>query len=38
MYSLARATAFLALKSRIANAEREARVAHRIAFELMMGF
>ena len=32
-----RAAAFLALKARIAAAEREARVAHRIAFELMMG-
>ncbi len=32
-----RAAAFLALKVRIAAAEREARVAHRIAFELMMG-
>ena len=34
---VARAAAFLALKARIAAAEREARVAHRIAFELMMG-
>jgi hypothetical protein len=32
-----RASAFLALKARIANAEREARVASRIAFELAMG-
>jgi len=34
---VARATAFLALKSKIAHAEREARAAQRIAFELMMG-
>ncbi len=34
---ITRAAAFLALKARIAAAEREARVAHRIAFELMMG-
>ncbi len=33
-----RAAAFLALKARIATAEREARVAHRIAFELMMNY
>jgi hypothetical protein len=35
---VARAAAFLALKRRIAAAEREARAASRIAFELAMGF
>jgi len=35
---VARAAAFLALKARIANAEREARAAHRIAFELVMNY
>jgi hypothetical protein len=34
---VARAAAFLALKRRIAAAEREARAASRIAFELAMG-
>jgi hypothetical protein len=34
---VARAAAFLSLKSRIAQAEREARTAHRLAFEISMG-